>query len=190
MVLDANFVNEIIQTEPDNAGIDLIALSYKQPTLVIFLRHFGCTFCREALYDLSQIKKAIDKLGVQLVYVHMVDKETADLHLSLHNLQDSCNISDPNKQLYEYFGLQRGSFRQLYGLSVMMRGLKAGMVDGHGHGFNSIGDIEQMPGLFMLQNGKVVKKFIHQYASDRPDYLEFTEMALAKLDLDNEKMKQ
>lgn len=179
MLLDVDEINNIVNAQGENKGINLVGLSFEQPTLLIFLRHFGCTFCREALFDISQIKNEIRQRGVKMVYVHMVDGETANLHLSLNNLDDSLNISDPEKRLYQYFGLQRGSFKQLYGLSVMMRGLQAGFIEGRGHGFKFIGDGEQMPGLFMLKDGKVVRSFIHEKASDRPDYLEFVELALA-----------
>jgi peroxiredoxin len=184
MLLDATAINEIVHSEADNRGIDLVALSDKQPVLIIFLRHFGCTFCREALSDISNVFDTIKDLGVKVIYVHMVDKETADLHLSFHNLHDTSNISDPERRLYEYFGLKEGNFRQLFGLNVMMRGVKAGMINGHGHGFKFVGDGNQMPGMFMLRAGRVVRKFIHQYASDRPNYLEFTEFSL--LEIDNE----
>lgn len=178
MRLDAQIINEIVHSIKDNQGIDLVNLSDQQPTLLFFLRHFGCTFCREALSDLSEIKTKINTLGVQLVFVHMVDKETADMHLSFYELNKSVHISDPEKRLYEYFGLKKGNIRQLYGLNVMMRGLKAGLLDGHGHGFTSIGDMNQMPGLFMLHHQKVIRSFLHDTAADKPDYLEFITLAL------------
>lgn len=180
MLLDRKAINLIVQSSYENKGIDLVEISYNQPIMLFFLRHFGCTFCRQALSDISAIQDKITALGVQVVYVHMVDKETADIHLSSFNLSNSTHISDPEKELYAYFGLQKGSFRQLYGLSVMMTGIKAGLINGHGHGFKAIGDMEQMPGLFIIDKGKVIRKYIHQLSSDRPDYLEFIELALMK----------
>ena len=178
MLLDATAINEIVHSEADNRTIDLVALSHQQPAMVIFLRHFGCTFCRESLSDISNVIDVIKKLGVKVIYVHMVDRETADLHLSFHNLHETAHISDPERKLYEYFGLKEGSIRQLFGLNVMMRGVKAGFIDGHGHGFKFIGNGNQMPGMFMIKEGRVIRKFIHEYASDRPDYVEFVEFAL------------
>jgi len=182
MLLDADAINEILRLEPDNQDLDLVALSIKSPTMLIFLRHFGCTFCREALSDMSKVQEKVRAMGVQVVYVHMVDKETAEFHLGVNNIDGSLNVSDPERLLYQYFGLQRGSFRQLFGLNVMMRGFSAGVVNGNGHGMKFIGDGDQMPGLFMLDNGRVTNRFIHKYASDRPNYVEFAELALAGRD--------
>ena len=64
----------------------------------------------------------------------------------------------------------------------MMRGVKAGMINGHGHGFKFVGNGNQMPGMFMIKEGKIIRKFIHEYASDRPDYVEFVEFALLNAD--------
>jgi hypothetical protein len=178
MLLDESGLNRIIKSLPETNNIDLIKMTYEQPVLLVFLRHFGCTFCREALSDISSIHHQILEVGVKVAFVHMVDKETADLHLSSFKLGSNPHFGDPDKELYQFFGLQKGRFRQLYGLSVMMRGFQAGVIDGHGHAFKSIGDIEQMPGLFMLDKGCIIRSHVYQLSSDRPDYLEFIEFAL------------
>lgn len=178
MRLDEKALNQIIKSLPETNDIDLLKMTHEQPVLLVFLRHFGCTFCREALSDLSKIDHQISDLGVKIAFVHMVDKQTASEHLSSFKFGDNPHIGDPEKQLYQFFGLTKGRFRQLYGLSVMMRGFKAGVLDGHGHAFRSIGDVDQMPGLFMLDKGSIIRSHIYQLSSDRPDYLEFIEFAL------------
>lgn len=178
MFLDEDRLNQIIKSLPQTNNIDLIKMTYEQPVLLVFLRHFGCTFCREALSDISNIHEQVLEIGVKVVFVHMVDKETANTHLSLFNLGDNIHLGDPDKVLYQYFGVQKGKLRQLYGLSVMMRGFKAGVIDGHGHAFKAIGDIDQMPGLFMLYKGSIIRSYVYHLSSDRPDYLEFIEFAL------------
>ena len=37
-----------------SSGPSLEQLSHDRPQLVVFLRHFGCTFCRESLADLAE----------------------------------------------------------------------------------------------------------------------------------------
>ena len=44
-------------------GATLEQLSADSPTLVVFLRHAGCMFCREALSDLSRQRAAIEPTG-------------------------------------------------------------------------------------------------------------------------------
>jgi hypothetical protein len=64
--------------------------------------------------------------------------------------------------------LRRGKVSQLLGLSVWWRGLKS-FLAGHRPGALE-GDGTQMPGVFLIHQGRVVRRFIHANAADRPDY--------------------
>jgi peroxiredoxin len=139
------------------------------PILLVFLRHFGCTFCREALHDLSLKKEAYEKEGVHLLFVHMADSRDADSYFAKYNIDDPEYVSDENCRFYAAMGLGKGTFSQLFGLQVMIRGVQAGLVHGRSLG-RQFGDGFQMPGIFLVQNGIVRDKFIHRFASDRPDY--------------------
>lgn len=137
--------------------------------LLVFLRHFGCTFCREALKDLSSKKESYEKDGVHLIFVHMADPAEAESYFLKYHLENAEHVSDPECRFYSSLGLGKGSFSQLFGLRVMMRGVEAGIINGHGIG-RQIGDGFQMPGVFLVQNGIIRERFVHQFASDRPDY--------------------
>ncbi len=58
-------------TVRDQQGRTVEELSNDQPVLLIFLRHFGCTFCREALADLRVQRSRIEAAGVRIAVVHM-----------------------------------------------------------------------------------------------------------------------
>ncbi|MEO1434401.1 MAG: peroxiredoxin-like family protein [Bacteroidota bacterium] len=152
-----------------NEGSNVLELSQKRPVLLVFLRHFGCTFCREALEELSAKKEKLSKDGIELVFVHMADDETADRYFKRYKLDGRPHISDPSCEWYQKFGLVKGNFNQLFGLNVWMRGIQAGMLKGHGIG-SYVGDGFQMPGVFMIQNGCIQEKFVHNKVSDKPDY--------------------
>ncbi len=66
-------------------------------------------------------------------------------------------------------GLRRGRFAQLLGLSVWWRGFTS-LLAGHHPGALD-GDGTQMPGVFLLHHGRVVRSFIHADVADRPDYV-------------------
>lgn len=153
-------------------GESVAALSQKQPVLLVFLRHFGCTFCREALKDLSDRSKQIAEYGSKLVLVHMSDEETAERYFSKYSLRGVSHVADPHCRFYQAFGLTKGTARQLFGLQSWIRGFQAGVIDGHGVGIKQLGDGFQMPGVFVLQDGKVVSKFVHKLAGDRPEYVD------------------
>lgn len=156
-----------------NKGINLAELSRQKPVLLVFLRHFGCTFCREAMAEVSKNKKDIEANGAEIVLVHMVEHGVGAEHLEMYGLQDCHQISDPTKKLYNAFELKRGNFAQLFGLRSWVEGFRAGVIKGYGIG-KETGDGFQMPGLFVISDGKVVQSFRHQYASDRPNYVDMT----------------
>lgn len=149
-------------------GMSLAELSQQQPVLLVFLRHSGCTFCREALADLSAARAKIEKSGTKLAIVHMGTAESFAAFTASYGLSDVPAVSDPQRRLYRGLGLRRGKLAQLLGFTVWWRGTKS-FFAGHYPGALE-GDGTQMPGVFLLQNGRVVRRFIHDNAAQRPDY--------------------
>ncbi len=169
--MEARDVNlSILDSMITSTGDSLGAWSVRQPVLLVFLRHFGCTFCREALSDLSKRQKEIEGEGTRIIFVHMTDNATAEAYFQKYDLAGAVHISDPECRYYQAFGLVKGSFTQLFGLATWIRGFSAGVVSGHGIG-PQIGDGFQMPGVFVIQDGEIKSSFVHELASDRPDYL-------------------
>jgi peroxiredoxin len=151
-------------------GESLAGLSEHARLMVVFLRHVGCTFCRESLSDLAAQRSRLEREGSRIVLVHMSDDARAERFFRRYGLADLDRISDPAKRLYRVFGLKRGGLRQLFGFKVVWRGLVAGILRGHGAG-RLEGDGFQMPGVFVLEAGHVRRSFRHRSAADRPDYL-------------------
>ncbi len=113
-------------------GVTLDELSRLSPVLLVFLRHAGCTFCREALADLSQKRKQIEAAGARLVLVHMGTEEHGAKFFEKYGLQGVQRISDPERTLYRAFGLPRGSLSDLFDLASGSVALKRGSSDGTG----------------------------------------------------------
>ena len=149
-------------------------LSQQRPVMLVFLRHFGCTFCREALAELSQKRHAIEKMGSYLVFVHMSDNKTANRYFNRYNLDGVEHVSDPDCEYYASFGLVKGNFRKLFGLSTWIKGFQKGIIEGQGLG-QRMGDDFQMPGVFIVQDGRIQEHYIHKLASDRPNYEKLAE---------------
>lgn len=154
-----------------NTGENLQEVSEVQPTLLIFLRDFGCTFCRESLSEIASQRKEIEAQGTRIILVHMMSEEAANEMTELYGLGDLARISDPDRKVYNSFGLRRGNVYQLFGMNVMIRGFKAGVLDGHFLGRFGC-DGFQMPGVFLIHKGTVLQTFRHTTAADRPDYIE------------------
>lgn len=170
-----------LESVTTNTKKNLSELSYNQPVLLVFLRHFGCVFCKEALADLSSLKKELVGKKVHLVFVHMAKEDIAESYFTKFGLAGVEHVSDPLKEVYQQFGLVRGNVSQLFGLGTWMRGFKL-QTNGYTLEMGAeLGDSFQMPGLFVLRDGKVVEEYVHKNASDRPDYLELVECSLAHI---------
>jgi peroxiredoxin len=153
-----------------NAGLSIDELSRLSPVLLVFLRHAGCTFCREALDDLASNMKEIEAGGARAVLVHMGSDCHAQRFFARYGLENIPRVSDPDRSLYRAFGLRRGSLAGLFGPKVWIRGFESAILHRHGQG-RLVGDGFQMPGIFLLFHGEVLRSYRHQSAADRPDYV-------------------
>ena len=160
-----------------NSGESLAKITENQPVLLVFLRHFGCSFCREAISDISKQRKKFEKIGVRVVFVHMApEPSTAEVFFKKYKIFPVDHIHDPEKVFYRAFGLGKTSGGQLLGLMNWIRGFEASVIEGHGFSHNDpeLGnDDYQLPGVFVLFRGEVKNSFIHRHAYDRPDYESF-----------------
>ena len=169
--------DQAIQTVGSHDGRTLAELSAERPVLIVFLRHSGCTFCREALRDLQQQRQQIEQSGTSIALVHLISDDEAARFFAPYGLADVPRFSDPDRRLYAAFDLQRGTFLQLMGPRVVWRGIQA-ILSGHGLGFIR-GDVRQLPGTFVVHRGQIVQAFRNQTAADRPEYAELA-CAVAK----------
>ena len=156
-----------------NTGESLGEIADRKPVLLVFLRHFGCSFCREAIDDIARRRQKFESNGAEVVLVHMArERSIAEKFFKKYKLFPVNHISDPDKRFYRAFGLGRGTPGQLFGLMNWIRGFQASVIDGHGASFHGedLGDGFQMPGVFTLHRGQVIRSFVHQHPYDRPDY--------------------
>lgn len=153
-----------------NQGRTLDEASFEKPVLLVFLRHFGCIFCREAMKDIGKKKDEWKKKNINVVLVHMSDNETAKKYFTKYGIPDIEHISNPSCDLYASFGLTKGTASQLFGLKNWIRGFEVTVIKGTPLGLRQIGDGFQMPGVFLIDEGNIKDSYIHTSASDRPDY--------------------
>ncbi|QDT54688.1 AhpC/TSA family protein [Caulifigura coniformis] len=153
------------------SGRTLQDISDEKPTLLVFLRHAGCTFCREALADLHARLGEIEALGSQVAIVYQESPEGMRPLIEKNDLARVEQFSDPDRSLYEAFQLQLGRVRQLFNFKTLVRGFQAAITSGHGFGAVT-SNVYQLPGAFLVHRGRVLREFRHQSASDRPNYSE------------------
>lgn len=160
---------DALESAVTQSGETLAARSLASPVMLLFLRHAGCTFCREALSDVARSRTAIERTGARIVLVYMGDTEPFLKQLARYGLAGVDRICDPDRNLYRALGLKRGKLWQLFGPKVVWRAFEAAILSRHGTGRVSA-DSFQMPGLFVIENARIVQRFRHRTAADRPDY--------------------
>jgi peroxiredoxin len=160
------------------SGRSLTEVVEAKPTMLLFLRHSGCAFCREALSDLAKQRAAIESEGVQPVVVHMMSVSGGEAFLQRYGLTGVDHIGDPERTLYRAFGLGRGRVTDLLRPTVWRRGVEA-VLAGHLAG-PAVGDVLQMPGLVIVHRDHILAEFEFKTPADRPDYIAFAKEALTR----------
>ena len=154
------------------SGRSLLQLVDESPVLLIFLRHFGCAFCRKSLDQVSKLRSQIAATGTKPVFVHLGTPERAKLYLDYYQLSDVERIGNPDASLYQHpaFNLARTNpFLHFFNLTVVKAWLKGAL---RNYGIGMIHeDAHQMPGVFFLKDRHIVRGFRYETIADEPDYL-------------------
>jgi peroxiredoxin len=158
-----------IQTE---SGANLLALAEASPVLLVFLRHFGCSFCRKAISDVAELRPELERRAVRPVFVHMGSPELARQYFDYYGLSDVERISDPEASVYRHpvFAVPRKSLMLQLVNPVVWMGWLNGTVFKHGIGAIQA-DGQQMQGLFFLKGATIARRFVYRTIADEPDYL-------------------
>jgi hypothetical protein len=105
----------------------------------------------------------------------MGTEKQAEALLSLFDLSDVERFSDPERRLYNAFGLERTTLGRLLGpaswLGMVRAGFKSPFLPGKKLK-GIVGDVLQMPGVFLLSEGRIVGDFKPERVDKRPEYLE------------------
>ena len=153
-------------------GRSLLDLVDESPVLLVFLRHFGCSFCAMALDRVSQMRSQIEAKGVRPVFVHLGSPERARPYFDYYHLSDIERISNPDATLYQLpaFALSRTNpYLHLFNPAVWRGWLKGAIFK---YGIGTIReDGYQMPGVFLLKERRIARAYRHREISDEPDYL-------------------
>ncbi len=150
-------------------GENLLDLTKEGKVLLVFLRHFGCPFCKDTMDHIADVRKEFERCSTRLVLVYMVSPEEGQEHLQAHGLDDLDQISDTESILYKKFRLRKGRVSELFGAKALARFASLLLSKGYTIG-KEVGDSMQMPGVFLLHRGEILSGFVHESAADLPDY--------------------
>ena len=169
----AGGLQAVLTATRTESGRTLLELCDEQPLLVVFLRHFGCTFCRQAIDDVAQVKDELAARGIRPVFIHVGTPERAKPYFDYYGLSDVERVSDPEALLYRSpgFDLDRTHPLSHFLLPSAWKGWFSGAIFRHGFGVVLREDAYQMPGAFFLKDRRIERAYRCKRISDRPDYL-------------------
>ena len=158
----------VVTTE---SGANLLGLAEASPVLLIFLRHFGCSFCRQTISDISDLSGEMQERGVRPVFVHLGTPAIAKAHFDYYGLSDVERVHDPQARLYQnpVFGLGKERVASQVFKPAVIAGWLKGAIFKHGIGTIQ-SDGEQMPGIFFLRGLEIVREHVHKTIADEVDY--------------------
>ena len=119
--------------------------------------------------DVRAAKRAIHDAGANIAFVHAGSPIEAAPWFAEYGLDDVMTVSDPNLAHYKAFGLGRTTAASLVDPKVWARGAACAL--SHGFGAQTITMMRQLPGVFVVQQDRVLAEYRHRSPADRPDYV-------------------
>ena len=135
--------------------------------MVIFLRYFGCVYCRKTLTSYKSFSKSHKDKMFSPLFVHMSPNHEGAKALEGYGLGGVAHISDSKQELYKLFSLHRGTFLQHFGPKVLKKLIKDLLI----YGMNRpVGDRFQMPGVFLINKEGVISSYRYFDITDDVDF--------------------
>ena len=126
---------------------------------LVFLRHFGCVFCREQLTELGKTDSPITFVG------RGTPDDARKLRGEIGFIRPM--ICDIQGRLFEEAGCAQGKLSQLGGLPTVKSGLRALSKGNRFHRPQT--DPRQLGGTLVIQpNGEIMWRYMSKFAGDHP----------------------
>ncbi len=174
IIFNNSSADELLEIFTTNKGDTIKDSSNVQPVLLVFLRHIGCVFCKETLMNIKKLKDEIDLGDTKIILVNMTDEKNFSRALLKYDLSDTDFVCDPESILYKAFKLKRGSLTQLFGLKVLFRAFQFWLKTGDFVTVDNDADVYQMPGIFLIYKGEIIKQYVYESVADIPSLKHLT----------------
>ncbi|MDX2036890.1 MAG: SelL-related redox protein [Isosphaeraceae bacterium] len=146
-----------------------------EPTLVVFLRHLGCIFCREAMALLRESRSRHADFP-PVIFVHPSSAADGETFFARED-PEARAIADVDHAIARGFEVKRAKLGQVVGPTVLACGFRAYRA---GHRQTGVqGDPWWMPGYFLVRDDRLIWAQPIEHIADRPDFDEVREIAIA-----------
>ncbi|TMB89472.1 MAG: AhpC/TSA family protein [Chloroflexi bacterium] len=137
----------------------------RHPAVAVWLRHYGCIFCREQAAEMRAIAGDIESLGAELVFVgNGSPAQARDFQAQF--APGSIVLTDPDLRTYRLIGAHHGLLKTLgprvwrSGVRALSRGARQTRVKGH--------PFQQGGVLVLVPGDRAVYSYISGEAGDHP----------------------
>jgi peroxiredoxin len=136
----------------------------RQPAVVVWVRHFGCTLCREQASEVRARIPDIRSAGAAVVIVGSGAAPYAHDFIEKMELGDVPVLSDEKLESYKLAGLRRGMLSMIHPRAALnfARALRRGHRQG-----KTMGDQQQQGGVLVVaSDGKVAFRYVSEVTGD------------------------
>lgn len=152
----------------DTAGgpVALSSLWHERPVVLVFVRHFGCLFCREQVAEVRTHAAEFQAAGVDVVVVGNGSIVEAAAFATTY-AGPLRVLTDPTREAYCAFGMQRG-WRTAANVGTVSRAVRA-LARGYRQAARPQGDPLQQGGVLVFEaGGRERWRFISKEAGEHP----------------------
>jgi peroxiredoxin len=138
------------------------------PLVVMFMRHFGCAFCREHLIKMGRAQKDFEASGAEIVAIFQYSAEATRDFCASRKVQFDC-LGDPLREAYAEVEVGRGGRDQVLGRKIARKYLKTIVRSRVVGSIDKGDDMLQLPGTFVVgKDGRVVFAHYAVSSADNP----------------------
>jgi hypothetical protein len=145
-------------------------------TLLVFLRHFGCPFCKETIAGLREATLRDPNYPAVLFFFQ--GSPTEGRAFMRRDWPEVRAIADPEAHFYEGMGIGRAGIMQMFHPGVvpaLLRARAQGLLDEPGE--RGAGDERRMPGMFLVRGAEIVWSHRARHQADHPPFARIPELA-------------
>lgn len=146
------------------------------PTLLVFLRHFGCPFCRATLVGLRDAARQDPSYPPVLFFYQ--GSPTEGRAFMRRYWPEARAVADPEAVFYQGMGIGRAGILQMFHPGVvpaLLRARAQGLLDAADE--RGSGDERRMPGLFVARAGEIVWAYRARHQADHPAFASIPRLA-------------
>jgi len=144
------------------------------PTLVVFLRHLGCIFCREMVRD---VRSAIEADSAYPPVLFFYQGTVADgREFFARYFPGARAVADLDRKFYAAAGVRQAPVVQLLSPRLMISAVRA-TVKGNTQRIGRVtGDPMTMPAVMVFQHGQIIWQHEFKHAGDHPQFATIPEI--------------